>query len=326
MRSPGLFVNMDDNMDNDLVVKQMNARLAAQEEQLLQSFSTPSLPVLFIIGLPRSGTTLLTQLLIQRYRLGYINNIVAKFWEAPVVGANLMLSLRGKQATPSVSLDSSFGFTEELDGPHEFGYFWRRFFPFSDHHELEPDVLASVDILLLQREIAGLESVYQAPMLFKNPAALPLQTAFLSRALPTSVFLKIERDPESIAASLLKGRRAYTGSIQNWFSIKPRSYKELLDQSVYDQIAGQMFYTEKSMNQQLLEVPDHRQLSVSYHDLCEQPEIFFDRFEVLMQQNGTALLPLKTEMDRLSPKPAVFADPKEQQAMREALKKWELCE
>lgn len=304
----------------------MNERLVAQEEQLLQSFSMPSLPVFFVVGLPRSGTTLLTQLLIQRYRLGYINNIVAKFWDAPVVGANLMLSLRRKQAMPSVSLDSSFGFTEELDGPHEFGYFWRRFFPFTDHHELEPEVLDKVNTPLLQGEIAGLESVYQAPMLFKNAAALPLQTAFLSRALPTSVFLKIDREPESIAASLLKGRRLYSGSIHNWFSIKPRRYKELLNLPVYEQVAGQMYYAQIGIEHQLSEVPDHRQISVSYENLCSRPEVFFDRFGILAKQSGIELRTSMADTQRLEPKPAVFEGPKERQAMLDALKKWKLCE
>jgi len=45
-----------------------------------------TLPPIFIVGAPRSGTTLLTQVLISSFELGYIDNISSKFWTNPLMG------------------------------------------------------------------------------------------------------------------------------------------------------------------------------------------------------------------------------------------------
>ncbi|NBO54134.1 MAG: hypothetical protein EBU84_05990, partial [Actinobacteria bacterium] len=41
-------------------------------------------PLVFIVGVPRSGTTLLSQLFSRFLDVGYIDNIVARFWANPV--------------------------------------------------------------------------------------------------------------------------------------------------------------------------------------------------------------------------------------------------
>ena len=308
------------------VVAEMNRQLAAGEQALLYGLAAPERPVLFVMGVPRSGTTLLTQLLIGRYRLGYVNNLIAKFWEAPVIGTCLSLSLPGPRNETDFQLSSEFGFTEACDGHHEFGYFWRRFFPFDQHHQLEKSVLDAVDVALLRREIAGMEAAWNAPMLFKNAAALPLQTAFLARALPTAAFLYIRRDAEAVAASLLKSRRQYSGAAAHWFSIKPKAYEALRSLSVYEQIAGQIHYTQTGIEAQLAEVPPARQLTIHYRDLCLDPAAFFQRFEDWMKQLDAEPQVLHPALPRLKVAEAAFQGPAERQAMLEALKKWNLCD
>ena len=48
----------------------------------------------FIVGLPRSGSTLLQQILISRYSVGYVSNIVGKFWGNPMVGSIYIIFMR----------------------------------------------------------------------------------------------------------------------------------------------------------------------------------------------------------------------------------------
>ncbi|MBA3564602.1 MAG: hypothetical protein H0W33_11470, partial [Gammaproteobacteria bacterium] len=55
------------------VLIQANERLAALETELISRFHAPRHPTLFIVGAPRSGTTLLAQLLLMRFELGYNN-------------------------------------------------------------------------------------------------------------------------------------------------------------------------------------------------------------------------------------------------------------
>ena len=97
---------------------------------VLSGYSVPAGPVFFIVGAPRAGTTLLLQTIINHFAIAYINNLVAKFWEAPVIGAAFSQSILG--TGKPVAYESSGGFTEGILGPHEFGYFWKRFFHYGE--------------------------------------------------------------------------------------------------------------------------------------------------------------------------------------------------
>ena len=46
-------------------------------------------PTLHVVGPPRSGTTLLMQLLAAHLEVGYINNLIASFWRVPLYGIRL---------------------------------------------------------------------------------------------------------------------------------------------------------------------------------------------------------------------------------------------
>jgi len=47
------------------------------------SLSVEQLPILYIVGVPRSGTTLLSQLVSRYCPVGYINNLIARCWLRP---------------------------------------------------------------------------------------------------------------------------------------------------------------------------------------------------------------------------------------------------
>ena len=40
----------------------------------------------FVVGAPRSGTTVLIQALAAAFDVGYISNLAASFWQAPALG------------------------------------------------------------------------------------------------------------------------------------------------------------------------------------------------------------------------------------------------
>ena len=54
-------------------------------------------PLVFVLGLPRSGTTLLTQLLGHSLDVAVVNNLVARFWLAPVTGMRLSRIILGDE-------------------------------------------------------------------------------------------------------------------------------------------------------------------------------------------------------------------------------------
>ena len=258
-------------MINDInkIVQIVNNILSDQELEIVHELTVPRKPVFFIVGPPRAGTTVLLQTMINYYRIAYINNFIAKFWDAPVIGAILYSSLGLKVNPQSYTSDS--GFTEGIDGPHEFGYFWKRFFRYKETHVIDEVEYETIDHPLLNKEIAGLEHVLKRPMIFKNPPALSPQINFLYRYIPNSYFIYIKREPSFVAQSIYLKRKEIFNDIHRWYSVKPAEYSQLKSEEPITQIAGQVYHTSRKIEQDLSQVPDDRKIIMDYHDFCINP-------------------------------------------------------
>lgn len=255
--------------DIDHIVQIVNEKLSEIEHSSIDNLKFPAGPVFFIVGVPRSGTTVLLQTIINYYKVGYINNFIAKFWEAPVIGAILYKSMGSKRTLQSYKSDS--GFTKGLEGPHEFGYFWRRFFKYDKSHQIEKKAYESINYQLLNKEIAGLEQVFQKPVVFKNPPALSLNIEFLEKYVPNSHFIYMKRDPYFIAQSIYMKRKEIYNDIHTWYSIKPKEFEKLKNDHPYKQIAGQIYYTVDKIEKDLTTVSVDRKTIINYEDFCDNP-------------------------------------------------------
>jgi len=257
------------NKEFEQVIKKANIKLSELESEVLEQFGLPEKPVFFVVGAPRSGTTVLLQTIIEYYNIGYINNFIAKFWEAPVIGAILFQSMYLKPEKQSFLSDS--GFTTGINGPHEFGYFWKRFFNYSDSHQIKESDYLSINSKLLNQEIAGLESVLNKPMIFKNPPALSLQVRFIKKYVPNAHFIYIKRNPKFIAQSIYIKRKQIYQDLKHWYSTKPAEYNQLKIKDPIEQIIGQVFYTNKKIESDLAEIPNTNKTILDYEDFCKNP-------------------------------------------------------
>lgn len=271
------------------LIKAMNEQLAGSFPKELEDYQSPVYPVVFLIGAPRTGTTLLMQLLAAQFHIGYINNLTARFWKAPYFGAALTQVLRAGRSA-ELSLKSTFGATQGYDEPHEFSYFWRRWFPYAeDHHYIAPEQWKDMDMEGLRKEVAWLEALWKLPMFFKNPADLPLQISLLDTVFPKSIFINTERKPVDQVASMLEGREKYAGSTENWFGIRPPNYAQLRKLPVYEQIVGQIVTVKQEIGKQLQAIPTERKLTINYEDLCQNPGQVLDQVADKVAQLGFTL-------------------------------------
>ncbi|MBA3565089.1 MAG: sulfotransferase, partial [Gammaproteobacteria bacterium] len=285
------------------------------ETELISRFHAPRHPTLFIVGAPRSGTTLLAQLLLMRFELGYINNVNARFWMAPYVGAVLAEALRNRSQPPDVGIDSEFGATRGYEGPHEFGYFWRRWFRYGETHDAEDTKVRVRNGALLRRELAAVESVFDRPLLLKN-LACSFHVSFLAHALPRAIFVHCRRNPVFAAQSILLGRLKYHGDRMAWFSVKPAAYKRLRELPYPEQIAGQIAATRGAVERQLAQLPATRQLCMEYETLCERPEEELERIAARIAEHGHRPERRSVTLPAISPANNPSVHPEEFEALR----------
>lgn len=248
-----------------------NRELSKIAEHCSVPGDTPKLPVVFVVGLQRSGTTLMMQLLSESFLFTYPNNLVARFWEAPFIGVIVSKSLQEKfKNQKDGSFASDYGVSSNMFGPHEFGYFWTKWFGFDPIHQLSEEQLNCIDVKGLKRSLFLMEHYGQLPLLFKV-VPLGLNLDFIAHHFKKALFIYVKRDPLYVAQSTYLGRINRYGDENVWWSLKPQEFFELVKSGPIDQITGQVFYSQERIEKCLDMVPPSRQITIEYESLCKKP-------------------------------------------------------
>lgn len=234
-----------------------------------------ALPIIYIVGVPRSGTTLLSQLLSCYLPVGYIDNLIARFWQRPSVGIRLSQSLLGNDGRKAIRFDSRHGTTQGVEGPHEFGYFWRHWLALdrAETHKLTDQEAGCIDLVGLKQVLENeILNEFASPVLFKN-VICGFQAEILSRAHPASLFVWIKREPEDVVRSILKCRMERYGRYDAWWSLKPSTYTQLVKiESPVKQVLGQVMDCMREFENELSK-PEVKSLAVNYSSLIERPDM-----------------------------------------------------
>jgi hypothetical protein len=250
----------------------LNTLLHPLQVQLESRLTSPERPLVFIIGAPRSGTTLVSQLLARSGQFGYISNFVARFWLAPGVGAMIEQSLDPSGTGSEIEYKSSYGVTHGLKSPHEFGYFWSGWFDRGQvTHVVPVDKLTEIDSLSLCRRIASIERVCGLPLSFKNNTWCTFQAAWLADLLPSAIFVVCRRDPLYLAQSLLLARQERLGDPALWWSVRPPSYDHIRLLPWWEQVVSQALDIERTMLDTVGRIAPSRIVEAAYRNVCGDP-------------------------------------------------------
>ena len=243
---------------------ELNNAVQGLENRLAVSPDPP--PSIFIIGVPRSGTTLISQLLSACTEVGYVNNLMARFWMAPAVGARLSLEVLRQRVFTG---HSSYGQTICIEEPHEFGGFWRHYLGYSDMRQKPTD--DGIDWQRLVQTLNRISSVFACPVVYKV-FQLYWHLQVFHEHLPLSRWIWVRRDPVENALSLLKMRKDKTGSMDEWFSAFPLGAEQYDGEPGWVQVAVQVHLIEKWIHGQLSRIPLDAWMEITLENLCSAPE------------------------------------------------------
>jgi hypothetical protein len=262
----------------EALLKELNGLLATCQEEVNLRYERLRFPVLLLMGAPHSGTTLFMQWLAASGRWGYPTNIISRFYAAPYIGARIQQILIENDIGGEISdfretgsFTSALGKTTGALAPHEFWYFWRRFFPLLPEADIvPPDALARVDVEKLNRELATLESALEKPLALKA-MLLNWHIPFLDAAFDKVLFVNLKRDPAFVVQSMLEGRKRYFGSEEMWYSFKLPQYSWLRERLPVEQVAGQIHFIRQMTDENIAKVAPERTLTLQYEDFCKDP-------------------------------------------------------
>ena len=259
---------------------------------------TPSLPPLFILGTPRSGTTYCMQWLAASGAFSYPSNLIARFWRTPAIGAVCQQMLtdpaydfRGEFADVSFSgLEnrSELGKTQGLLSPNEFWYFWRSIFPGDGDIGIDLAQATGPQFNAFAEKLQDFAAVRAKPVVTKGMIVNHQVTAF-AKGLPNALFIHLDRDPHASAWSLLQARERMHGERSIWYSFKTPNQADLQTLPAPQQVMGQIDTIRRDLKAQLSDLPQDRWLSLDYSALCQDPDGAFDRVQSLFAAQGVEL-------------------------------------
>lgn len=223
-----------------------------------------SYPPLFIIGAPRSGSTLLYQVMAEYYDFGYLSNLHCTFYGCPSLIQRFIGAQRWQKPSKYAS---THGLTEGRSAPSECGAFWYRFFrrkpQYVALHEADQQKM-----IQLRSAIRALGDAFKKPILFKN-LLCSLRLEPIASALPEALFIIIRRNEVDNAHSLLEGRKKIYGNYTQWWSAEPPAVEQLKQLLPHEQVVEQIYHIYALIDKQRQVIGPEKFIEIQYEAFCD---------------------------------------------------------
>lgn len=271
-------------------------------EFVLRHRAAPGPPPIFIIGPPRSGSSLLYELLMTRFRFAYISNAAHRFPRTPLAATQLFRSIIENW---SGSFASRTGHIEGWGAPNEGGWVWRRWLRDGDWSN--GDELSDRQVSGLRTLTTGLSEILTAPFLNKNVMHSNRLLA-ISRIWDDALFLVVERDHLDNARSIVRAERTRIGpklDEDGWWSVRPRGARNFFGAADTVRAAAQVVGVHEDIKTDMKAVGEQRFHWIGYEQLCSNCNLEISKISEFLKHRGIILEDRRTIPDRF-PRPAPY--------------------
>ena len=247
-----------------VAARPLDAALARGERRRLAAAEGGPAPCVLVVGGPRSGTTLVYQLLAKHLRVSYTSNWTGAFARSPIAAGRLAPRW---QRDPKASTRSFFGSVAGPGGPNDAFAVWDRWFGGvrGKPGPLPPEAAAEARAF-----VAAWNAAFGRPLLNKNNRNA-LAISALAEALPEAVFVVVERDPVYVAQSLLEARALVQGDAQRGWGLLAEDADPDAAEGAVEAVCGQVRAFQREIDAQAEALDPARRVRVAYEDFCRDP-------------------------------------------------------
>lgn len=245
---------------------------------------------IFVIGPPRSGTTLFAQIMLSSIQIAYISNIMA-LWPSRIELFSRLTALARRGMGQSLG-ESHLGYVRGPFGVNEAGSLLR-------------DLLDKrADGISVRRTLNAISVTQAGPLLVKN-----LWNAYrierIVQLFPDAIFLWLTRDVQFNAQSLLQARQAVNGNPDEWWSVRPSGQCPIYPDDPCHQVVWQVLKINKDIQTQLEET-GALVVKLSYESLCADPGEIIDflagKYHLQPRTEGPAICLQNRNIQKVSQK------------------------
>lgn len=248
-------------------------------------------PIVLIIGAPRSGTTLVHQVLARHLDVSYFNNAINLFPRSSRYIGKLFS--RGGGAS-RIAYRSHYGSSARLSGPNDGFSIWNHWLG-ADRYAA-PEVVSPANAQDLRAFFEAWFSGIPKPFLNKNNRNVDCAHA-LSEILPEAVFVEVRRNPMAVAQSLLRARDYIQGDLHRPWGLHSDKFS-VPEVDPVEQVCKQIGSISQRLEAVRTQIDGERYRTIEYEAFCADPA-----GHVLSLQQSIAGLRLREtpHLDELKP-------------------------
>lgn len=222
------------------------------ERNHLERSARSTIPPIFIMGAPRSGSTLLYQLLAYSCRTSYFTNVASVLYGAPALTTRMIV---GRRRYEDATFSSDYGLSRGSFAPSEAGRIFQRWFGATQPMDFSESI---------RRTVGSIEATMGGPFLWKN-LNLTFHLPVLHELFPSALFVHMYRDPAFTCQSIILGlRRRGIGNVPGVMD------KRMTGPDVVEQVARGVIDVERRIDG-FMQVSRAACCTVRYEDVCSHP-------------------------------------------------------
>ena len=237
-------------------------------------------PPLFIVGAPRSGTTVVTQHIINSLRFGYFPNI-SKAHPLACVSHGIMGKARYRYQP---SYESHYGIIDGPMSPSDGWEIFHRWFP----RYGSPEPLPGARLHELQTIVRMFEMIFRAPFANKNNAN-SVRIAYLDQVFNDALYIHVTRNLTDTVPSILASRKKHGVQPNEWWGVAPPQFLDRVFVSDLERTTYQVWGIMRWASEALSKISADRQLSIPYESFCMNPSDVICWLENQYRQRGITL-------------------------------------
>jgi len=219
-------------------------------------------PPLFLVGPPRSGTTLIFLHVLNNFNFGFFPNISKAHPEACISYA---LDVGKHEFEPTY--DNTYGDIEGNFQPSDGWDIFNRYFPKYDLSQL-----IKVDKLYELKNIYYFfEKLYAAPILNKN-IGNSIRIEHLHKLFPNAIFIWIQRELTDNVLSLMEVRKDLKAPLDLWWCTPPPQFYNKKYDNELEMTASQILGLNAAIKESLSQINANQWLKIDYEDFCDHPD------------------------------------------------------
>ncbi|HAF28872.1 MAG TPA: hypothetical protein DCG75_07475 [Bacteroidales bacterium] len=227
------------------------------------------IPILFVVGIQRTGSTLVSQFIEKTFPFFPIGNFNTIFKRSNYYVHKWIRRLYKK---PNPTYKNFYGIAKGIFSIGDSYELWDRWL--DKNHYLIPSEIRNEKSNHLKNYFSTLYKAYNKPILTKNNRNSLLIPLFKA-TFKNSFYVIVKRNPVSVIKSTLQASKDFFGNGDLLWGLYPT---QEFDSNNYENLTEaatvQFLMLNKILNDQLNELEDDSYLVIDYNDFCKNPSQF----------------------------------------------------